>query len=333
MISPSITFIIPTISFDKRLIRCVECLFKQNYDKKKLEVIISHGGKEKTPSPFKEKNVIIKYLKFFDNPEARKFAATIYASNDLICFIDSDNLPSSSDWLLNHVSPFSNDNILASYSRYYGYHSKSSKADKYFSLIGGNDPIVYHLKKNDRVEYLSGKTPYGLILETDNSLYSTCSFAPIPPVIGANGFFIRKKNFQKVLNGLNPEYFFHTDSILKIFYYFPNMRISVINDSTYHNSFLNFKSHIQKRLKYFNVHSKELEEFRTYKITAINNFKGIIEIFFLAIKLFTFIYPIFNSLRIFFKTKKIESFYEIFIPHIFFFAYFYNICRSKILSK
>ena len=172
-----------------------------------------------------------------------------------------------------------------------------------------------------------------MILESENNLYSICSFTSIPPVIGANGFFIRRKNFQKSLNSLNPKYFFHTDSMLKVFKDFPKMRISIINDSTYHNSYLNFNAHIQKRLTYFNIHSEELKTFRTYKIASIDSFKGIIEIFLLAIKLFTFIYPIFNSFKIFFKTKKIESFCEIFIPHIFFFAYFYNICRSKILNK
>ena len=104
MKSLSISFIIPTVSFDNRLIKCLNSLLNQNYDKNNYEIIISHGGKEKSSLPFEEKNVIVKYLDFFDN-QARKFAATIYATKDLICFIDSDNLPSSPNWLTNHINP------------------------------------------------------------------------------------------------------------------------------------------------------------------------------------------------------------------------------------
>ena len=329
MIFPSISFIIPTISFDERLMKCISSLLKQNYDQNKIEIIISYGGEEIINSTFNKGNIKIKYLGFYDNPEARKYAGSIYALNDLICFIDSDNLPSSSNWLINHVRPFENNDVLASYSQYYGFDKTSSTADKYFALIGGNDPFVYYLKKNDRVEYLSNNIPHGLTVHNENNYYSICSLSSNPPVIGANGFFIKRINFQNVLNNSDPVKFFHTDSIIKIFEKYPNSKISIIKDFTYHNSFLHFKSHIKKRLNYFNIHSKKLLTYRTYKIISLTSFKDLIKIFLVFLKLFTFILPFINSIKIFNRTKKLESFYEIFIPHIFFFAYLYNFCRSK----
>ena len=188
MIFPSISFVIPTISFDERLKKCISSLLEQNYDKNKIEIIISHGGEEIINHNYNEDNIKIKYLGFNENPEARKYAGSIYASNDLICFIDSDNLPSSSNWINNHVRPFENNDVLASYSQHYGFDKKSSTADRYFSLIGGNDPFVYYLKKNDRVEYLSKNIPCGLNLHNENN-YSICSLSNNPPVIGANGFY------------------------------------------------------------------------------------------------------------------------------------------------
>ena len=68
-------------------------------------------------------------------------------------------------------------NVSGVYTRFYAVFSDDNSLNRYFSLIGGNDPVCYYLGKNDRephVKELIRSTKY-------------------PPSFGCNGFFYRSE--------------------------------------------------------------------------------------------------------------------------------------------
>lgn len=73
--------------------------------------------------------------------------------------------------------------VIGVYSRYYGYLKNDNSLNRYFSLIGGNDPICFYLGKNDRKPYY----------ELTDSFYDVMFFKDEIPSLGCNGTFIYRK--------------------------------------------------------------------------------------------------------------------------------------------
>lgn len=65
------------------------------------------------------------------------------------------------------------------YERHYYYEPKDNSLNRYFSLIGNNDPVPFYLGKCDREPWVKG-------------LYRGRSF----PSYGCNGFFVQRKAFR-----------------------------------------------------------------------------------------------------------------------------------------
>ena len=65
------------------------------------------------------------------------------------------------------------------YEKHYFYDPCDNSLNRYFSLIGNNDPVPFYLGKCDREPWVDG-------------LYKTTSF----PSYGCNGFFVRREAFK-----------------------------------------------------------------------------------------------------------------------------------------
>lgn len=74
----------------------------------------------------------------------------------------------------------SNKDLSAIYPCYYARVSGDNSLNRYFSLIGGNDPVVYYLGKNDRWPHV-----LNLKIESDYQ-----------PSYGCNGFFYKAEDIK-----------------------------------------------------------------------------------------------------------------------------------------
>lgn len=74
------------------------------------------------------------------------------------------------------------------YSKYYTYKKEDNSLNRYFALIGNNDPIAFYLNKCDRSpHYDYSKEEIMTIMKFEKSV----------PTLGENGFFFRKEILMK----------------------------------------------------------------------------------------------------------------------------------------
>ena len=221
---PSISIIIPTLNSAKTLKDCLLSIVIQDYPKDRVEIIIADGGS--TDSTL---NIISEFsgtsnlhpqplnIQVVSNPlktgEAGKAAGLKHAKNDIIAFIDSDNILPDKNWLKGMVEPFEDPQIIASEPIEYTYRPNDVYITRYCALLGMNDPLCLFLGNYDRYCTLTSKWTEVLHEEEDRNNYLKIKLDKrCLPTIGANGFLIRRSallsaftsNLQPQASNLSP---------------------------------------------------------------------------------------------------------------------------------
>lgn len=155
----SISFVIVHRNNLLQLKKSIKSILQQNIDNSFYieEIIISDGNSNINFESIISLSKIIKLNNDFfeDNQEARRLVAAKRAIGELIFFLDSDNYFLSNQSLKKYVNGMMiNKRIFLSYSKWYGYDSNFNYLNKYFSLIGGVDPVSYFLKKMIETNFL-----------------------------------------------------------------------------------------------------------------------------------------------------------------------------------
>jgi glycosyltransferase involved in cell wall biosynthesis len=187
-------------------------LWVQNYPKRKIEILIIDGGStDCTVKVAKQSGAKVKIIKQErDNPEGRKAIGLHEAKNELVLFIDSDNLLPHTEWLMNMVRPLmEQSDIVATQPLRFHHDYKYKSLNRYFALVGVGDPVVYYLGKSD---HLSWSEEYWTLngQATDQGEYYRVSFTPDnAPTCGANGYLARRDLLLKTK--CTKDEFFHID--------------------------------------------------------------------------------------------------------------------------
>lgn len=194
---PAISILMPTLNSARTLEKCLDSIIIQDYPKEKLEVVIADGGStDNTLKIIRSKLESIDYQLLY-NPlttgEAGKSVCLKHAKNEIIAFIDSDNILPQSDWLKKMAEPFQDPEIIAAEPLYYTYRQTDCYITRYCALLGMNDPLCLWLGNYDRYCALTGKWTEMPFKGENKGNYLKLEFPDISklPTIGANGFFIR----------------------------------------------------------------------------------------------------------------------------------------------
>lgn len=199
----SISIIIPTLNSAKTLKDCLESIAIQDYPKDKVEIIVADAGSTDSTltilSGFTASNLQPPTLNIqvFSNKlktgEAGKALGFKNAKNDIIAFIDSDNILPDKDWLKRMVEPFKDPEIIASEPIEYTYRATDGYITRYCALLGMNDPLCLFLGNYDRYCSLTGEWTEMPHKEDDKGGYLKIELDKMClPTIGANGFLIRR---------------------------------------------------------------------------------------------------------------------------------------------
>lgn len=235
----NISVIIPTLNSSVTIGHCLDSIISQNYDKKRIEIIIADAGSTDGTLDLARSRLSsqagINY-KITENPlrtgEAGKAVGVRLASNELVALIDSDNILPESDWLEKMVSPFSNPGVIASEPLYYTYRRQDSLITRYCALLGMNDVLCLFIGNYDRYSSLTRKwteMPHE-VLDRGNYLEIGLKKEYLP-TIGANGFIIRKDILDKC--GVR-DYLFDIDIIYQILSENKNTKIAKVKTGIVH---------------------------------------------------------------------------------------------------
>lgn len=149
------------------------CIKKQEFPKSSLEVLVITEG----------------------TSESAKAIGIRRAIGQVICIMATDNYidPRDTTFLLDHYNCAME--FGAAYPKWYGCNKNMWALDRYFALVGGNDPLAFYMGKNDRACYMDGEIwPHSKM------------------TFGDNGFFIRR---ELILES-DMDNYFHIDNVFDI---------------------------------------------------------------------------------------------------------------------
>ena len=329
---PSLSVIMINRNDSTKMKQSLASLSEQDYPKDLIETLVIDGG-----SSDNSKEVAKKYgAKFIDggyseNQEARRAVGTKHAKNEILLFLDTDNYLPYKTWLKDMLQPLIEDlNIFASQPSRYTHRKNDSIFNRYCSLFGVNDPVVFYLGKQDRMaHYDNGWTLKG-DAEDKGNYYKVKFTSSNLSTVGCNGFLIRREVLNKVVG--DPENFFHIDVIfdlLELGY----TNIAFIKNDIIHDTSTTLTNLMKKRMIYLKTHSVELAKRRRYRVYDSNKFKDnllLVKFLFFTV---TLVKPLFDSLRGFVKRPDIAWFVHPVICWIFLYAYGMSVVRKIDLTS
>lgn len=246
------------------------------------------------------------------NSETAKAIGLKRAKGSIICILASDNYLNDDRFFEKCLEPFKNKDIVGSYPLRYWYYKDDNILNRYFALMGVNDPIPFYLKKADRFAYFvwSGK-------DTDEYYINNLNFIP---TLGDNGFFIRKD----ILIQADIEHYFHIDVCQDLF----NLgyrRYALVNTSIWHRTGGNIFKFFLKRFQY----ADKFSEGRRWHMVEK---KDLPRLCWFIISTLTLIYPFYLSVKGYKKVKDIAWFLHPLICLITIGVYGIWIIQKSVLS-
>jgi glycosyltransferase involved in cell wall biosynthesis len=303
----SISVVMATFNSRRTIEGALKSIRDQDYPQDKIEIILADGGStDKTIQIAKKFNVtIVKVPKELQNAEYNKGVGVNNAKNEIVFLLDHDNSLPHNNWFKKMITPFLEDkNIVGVEPLRFHYDPKMTLLDRYFALLGGNDPVAYYLGKDSHLSWafdtynLYGKSrdmgDYYLVKFNKNKI----------PALGGNGAALRRELLLKEANA-DPENFFHidvnVDLIRKGFNTYALFKDSIIHLSN--NKIVPFLL----RRKYFieKYHFEDMSK-RRYSIYEPKKDRwNLIKYVFISA---TFIKPIYDSLRGYMKIHDVAWF-------------------------
>ena len=143
------TFIIPTYNAAKYLERCLKSIRDQDYDQKKVEILVIDGGSGDNTLEIAGKFA----CKVLNNPRRlAEYGVQLgiqKVTGDFLVVFAADNELVGSDWLKKVMGVFSYDKEVSAVWGKLASGKEDSSLNKYFELIQ-SDPLNWFLNKNLR---------------------------------------------------------------------------------------------------------------------------------------------------------------------------------------
>lgn len=330
MQTPKISIVIITWNSAVKLTRCLQCIENQNYPKTSLEIIVVDGGsKDKTfdvVSTFKKKkfDLILIKTKIVD-PEPKRAMWVLKARGTYICHIDPDNYILDRNWLRDMIKPLENDKSLTgSQTLRYTYDKHESLLNRYFALFGFNDPVVYYLRKADRIPYFENTWLFNKTY-LDKGNYFEITLKKEIPTMGCNGVVFRKSHYLKA--GIKRSNFFHID-VVQDLVNLGFQKYAIVKNDILHSTGSTFVDSIMKRMRYMDIHYYKRSNQRRYFVYDPHAKKDKKNLVLFVLYTVTIVQPLYLSIKGFAKVHDLAWFLH--LPMCLGFLYAYSVATLKV---
>jgi len=319
MSCPAVSVVIPTLDSQRVLEACLSSLRGQNIGQENVEILIVDGGSRDSTKQIAESyGCRIINGGYRENQEARKSIGLFESKNELVAYIDSDNILPGSDWMTEMIKPFvEHPETVAAQTWRYGIKPGFNAYNRYCALIGANDPVPFYLGKSEKLCYLFDDWRATSIMRECHG-YFLVNFTPENlPTVGGNGFFIRREIL--IQSRCQPDEFFHIDVISDLVRAGHNP-FAMVRNEIYHDVTSRLRDLALRRMKYFMIHSPSRSA-RRYFVFDVHKKKDIIKLLLYVIFTLTLVQPLFLSIRGYLKKKDTAWFLHPYVCWSFLIAY------------
>jgi glycosyltransferase involved in cell wall biosynthesis len=327
MPNPTISIIIATFNSSRTLDLCLRKVKEQVYDKNKIEIIVADGGSKDSTLRIARKygSKIVNVNKDKQNAEYNKGIGFSKAKGEIVLFLDHDNIMPHDMWLTNLIEPLMKDkDIVGSEPLRFHYDISMTFLDRYFALFGGSDPVVFYLGKNSHLSWASNKyNLFGKAKDIGNYYKVTYSRNEIP-ALGGNGAALRREVLLRHAKA-DPDNFVHTDVVADLIRGGYN-EYALVKDTIIHltnNKVLFFLA----RRKYF-IEKYQLQYEYTRRYHMYDPTKDKIKLIMYVIFSLTFVVPLWDSIKGFYRVRDLAWFLHPFMCVAFVIIYAIPVFRG-----
>lgn len=303
----TISVIMPIFNSVRTIKNCLSSLREQDYDQKKIEIIAIDGG-----SIDGTKELLQKYqCKIINDqsgsPELAKAKGLQQARGELVLLIASDNILPGKNWLREMVSNLLKEpEAVAAYPWHYVYRSVDTSLNRYFALMGVNDPVAWWLGRQDRQGYGSDQWKLSGEAQDKGDYWQVKFTLKNMPTLGDNGVLIWKKTLLQAR--VDEHNFSHIDVFWDLISLGLNQFVVVKNEIV-HDTGENLVSFLRKRFRYMRTLYLQQLKMRRYK--WVRNYQDMLKLALFVIYSFSIIGPLLTAISGFRKKPDHAWFWQV----------------------
>jgi len=243
----SVSIIMPTFNSIRTIEICLKSIREQDYQGV-VEVIAADGGSiDETLNILKKyKCQIVKERSH--SPETAKAIALRCAQGELVLLMASDNVLPTRTWLKQMVNSLVKEpKAVAAYPWRYAYRKEDTSLNRYFALMGANDPVAWWLGKADRQGWGSDKWQLSGEAEDKGKYWLVKFNLENMPTLGDNGVLVWREKLMRAK--IDEKNFSHID----VFYDLVSLGMDqfvVVKQTIIHDTGESFWVFIKKRRQY-----------------------------------------------------------------------------------
>jgi glycosyltransferase involved in cell wall biosynthesis len=292
----SVSVVMPTFNSIRTIEICLKSIRDQDYGGK-VEIVAADGGStDGTLAVLKQYGCKV-VAERTGNPEKAKATALRQAQGEAILFMASDNILPTRTWLKQMVNSLQKEpQAVAAYPRRYAYRKSDTSLNRYFALMGANDPVAWFMGKADRQSYLGN----------ENQKTKLVKFTPENmPTLGDNGMLVWRDKLMKAR--VDERNFSHID----IFYDLVSLGMNqfvVVNHEIIHDSGESFIKFLGKRYKY--MRSLYVKQIKMRRYQWVRNYRDAARIGLFIIYSFSVIGPLLTAVNGFRRKPDLAWFWH-----------------------
>jgi len=292
----SVSVVMPTFNSIRTIEACLKSIREQDYGGK-VEIVAADGGStDGTLAVLKQYGCKV-VAERTGNPEKAKAAALRCAQGELILLIASDNVLSTKDWLSKMVEGLEKEPAaVGAYPWRYAYRKSDTSLNRYFALMGANDPVAWFMGKADRQSYLGN----------ENQKTKLVKFNPQNmPTLGDNGMLVWRDKLMKAK--VDEKNFSHIDAFYDLVSLGMNQFV-VVDKEIVHDTGDSLVKFLSKRFRYMKELYLEQRGVRRYQ--WVRGFRDIIKLGLFIIYSLSVVGPLVTAVRGFLRKPDLAWFWH-----------------------